>query len=158
MKTQLMIALLLAAGTTMARNRSQGRQQPPSAQDMISRLDTDNDGKISQSEFDGPSEHFTQFDADGDGYLSESELPPGPPRRQDQESQGGQQGQCPERGGQGQGGFVSRLDQDGDGKVSQSEFDGPDSVFSELDKDNDGYLTESEAPSGPPPQGGGRRR
>ena len=43
-------------------------------------------------------------------------------------------------------GFVSRLDRDGDGRVSPEEFDGPPEVFPQLDADHNGYLTEEEAP------------
>ncbi|MCP3940595.1 MAG: DUF1566 domain-containing protein [Desulfobacteraceae bacterium] len=53
-------------------------------------------------------------------------------------------------------GFVERLDRDGDGKVSRSEFDGPKDRFGFHDKNYDGYLCEDEAPEGPPP-GGGRQ-
>ncbi|CAA6677265.1 MULTISPECIES: hypothetical protein [unclassified Lentimonas] len=49
--------------------------------------------------------------------------------------------------------FIERLDADGDGKVSQDEFDGPDEHFTKCDSDGDGYITEDEAPSGPPPRG-----
>lgn len=51
------------------------------------------------------------------------------------------------------GGFVSRLDRDGDGRVARTEFDGPPQHFDHLDRDGDGYLAEDEAP--PPP--GSRR-
>jgi hypothetical protein len=51
------------------------------------------------------------------------------------------------------GGFVGRLDRNGDGKVSRDEFDGPRDQFDVLDRNHDGYLAESEAP--PPP---GQRR
>ena len=44
-------------------------------------------------------------------------------------------------------GFVSRLDRDGDGKVSRKEFDGPAEAFDHLDANKDGYLTESESPA-----------
>jgi arylsulfatase A-like enzyme len=52
--------------------------------------------------------------------------------------------------------FVTRLDRNGDGKVSRQEFDGPPGAFDRLDADRDGYLTEAEAPHrrnhpGPPP-------
>ena len=47
--------------------------------------------------------------------------------------------------------FVGRLDIDGDGKVSRSEFDGPAHHFGRLDRDGDGFLSEDEAPKGPPP-------
>ena len=143
MKTQLMIVLVLAAGTAMAQ-RGQGNRQPPTAKELISRLDKDGDGQISQSEFDGPDEHFTQFDTNNDGNISEDELSSGSSQRQ-------QRGQ---RGTRSFGTeFVERLDKNDDGKVSTSEFDGTSQMFSELDKDNDGYVSESEAPSGPPPRG-----
>lgn len=48
--------------------------------------------------------------------------------------------------GAGPPGFVSRLDRDGDGKVSRTEFDGPPDAFDQLDTNRDGYLIESESP------------
>jgi len=63
------------------------------------------------------------------------------------------QGQMPSRGD-----FVRRLDKNGDGKVSKSEFDGPAEHFSDLDRNSDGYLSAEETPQGPPQRrrGGGR--
>ncbi|MDF7799442.1 EF-hand domain-containing protein [Pontiellaceae bacterium B1224] len=154
MKTQAILILLLAAGTTMAAQNNQQQGAAPSASDMITRLDKDNDGKISKSEFDGPDEHFTTFDIDGDGYLITTEIPSGPP--QQQQGQQGQGQQQPPQQGQQSGSsadFVTRLDKDNDGKVSSTEFDGPANAFSELDKNSDGYLSSDEAPSGPPPRG-----
>ncbi|MBW1799649.1 MAG: DUF1566 domain-containing protein [Deltaproteobacteria bacterium] len=52
-------------------------------------------------------------------------------------------------------GFVGRLDQNGDGRVSKNEFDGPPHHFHRFDKDGDGFLSEDEAPKVPPQ---GRRR
>ncbi len=88
-----------------------GMNPPPSATDLLTRLDQDGDGKISESEFDGPAEHFSQFDTDGDGYLTESEIPDGPPGGQGPprgqrrpgghggpQGEGGPQGQRPPRG------------------------------------------------------------
>ncbi len=170
MKTQLMITLLLAAGTAMAQQGGGQSRQAPSAQDLITRLDTDKDGKISESEFDGPAEHFSQFDTNGDGYLSTDEIPSGPPTGQNGQSsqqgqrggmQGGQQGmmQGGQRSAETGAAFVTRLDKDSDGKVSSTEFDGPSELFTQLDADSDGYLSESEAPTGPPQgQRGGRRQ
>ncbi|NIP24068.1 MAG: hypothetical protein GWN67_10745 [Phycisphaerae bacterium] len=53
------------------------------------------------------------------------------------------------------GDFVRRLDRNGDGKVSKSEFDGPAEHFSDFDRNGDGYISANEAPQGPPP---GRER
>jgi hypothetical protein len=54
---------------------------------------------------------------------------------------------------QGGGGahFIQHFDRDGDGRVSQEEFPGPDEDFADLDEDGDGYIDESEAPSPPTP-------
>ena len=59
-------------------------------------------------------------------------------------------GEGPPRG-DGRPSFVKRLDKNGDGKVSKSEFDGPAGHFKQLDKNGDGYLSEKEAPRLPPP-------
>jgi ribonuclease BN (tRNA processing enzyme) len=53
--------------------------------------------------------------------------------------------------------FIRRLDRNGDGRVSPSEFDGPAHRFPTLDRNNDGYLDADEAPHlrGRGRQGGG---
>ena len=61
-------------------------------------------------------------------------------------------------GGYKKMGFVDRLDNDGDGKVSSSEFDGPSNHFSDFDKNNDGFITKDESPKGPPPRRGMKRQ
>jgi hypothetical protein len=60
------------------------------------------------------------------------------------------------RGGNRADRFIRRLDRDGDGKVSKSEFDGPPQHFRDFDKNGDGYIDASEAPTGPPPDRGRR--
>lgn len=89
---------------------------------------------------------------------------PGIYRRNTQNSGEGGPMRSSSRGGTGgrNGGpsgadFVRRLDKNGDGKVSRSEFDGPAQHFDQLDRNHDGYLSEDEAPQGPPPQNGSRR-
>jgi ribonuclease BN (tRNA processing enzyme) len=46
--------------------------------------------------------------------------------------------------------FINRLDKNGDGKVSSSEFKAGANRFKHIDKNNDGYITVDEAPTGPP--------
>ncbi|MFC2149841.1 DUF1566 domain-containing protein, partial [Candidatus Auribacterota bacterium] len=46
---------------------------------FVSRLDTNRDGKVSRSEFDGPPDRFDHHDRDRDGYLTEAEAPSHPP-------------------------------------------------------------------------------
>jgi hypothetical protein len=47
---------------------------------FIEHEDRNGDGKVSRSEFGGPSAHFDQFDKNGDGYISAAEAPTGSPR------------------------------------------------------------------------------
>lgn len=143
MKAKLTVLLLLAAGTTVIAKRNEENRHPPTAAEIMAKLDQNKDGKISQSEFDGPAEHFSQLDKNSDGYISESEIPSGPPKDQQQGKK-----QCNKQSGS----FINRLDTDNDGKVSKAEFDGPPEHFSELDQNSDGYLSSDEAPNGPPPR------
>jgi hypothetical protein len=64
-------------------DRQPNGQQPSNmgGNNFIERLDTDKDGKVSASEFDGPARHFKQLDKNNDGFLSEDEAPSGPPPR-----------------------------------------------------------------------------
>jgi hypothetical protein len=41
--------------------------------------DRNRDGKVSQAEFRGPTQHFRHFDKNRDGYITEDEAPTGPP-------------------------------------------------------------------------------
>lgn len=148
MKTHMAILILLTAGTTLAQSENNERRQPPTAADFVKRLDMDGDDKVSESEFDGPAEHFSTFDNNSDGYISKDEAPAGPPPRLEQgQAQGPQSGQ-----GESIAGFVAQFDKDGNGMVSSDEFDGPAGHFSQFDVNNDGYISESEAPAGPPPR------
>ena len=45
--------------------------------------------------------------------------------------------------------FINRLDKNGDGKVSSSEFKRGSDKFNRFDKNKDGYITADEAPTGP---------
>ena len=53
--------------------------------------------------------------------------------------------------------FTKRLDNDGDGKVSLDEFDGPKRGFNHLDKHGDGFISEDNAPKDPPERDRRRR-
>ncbi len=48
--------------------------RPPSGEDLLTRLDTDADGRVSIEEFDGPPGDFDEVDTDGDGYVTQTEV------------------------------------------------------------------------------------
>lgn len=135
--------------------------KPPTGEQWVARLDTDQDQRVSAAEFDGPPEHFTRLDRNEDGFLEAAEAPKarpqGPPSPEGgtaaETSRGAGKKTRPPGGG-GPQGFINRLDQDHDGKVSAAEFDGPPEHFSHFDRDQDGFIALEEAPKGPPP---GRR-
>ncbi len=61
-------------------------------------------------------------------------------------------------GGPPPGNLIEDFDQDGDGQVSQDEFQGSSELFTKMDANSDGYISEDEAsqcPQGGPPPGMG---
>lgn len=65
---------------------------------------------------------------------------------QDRSGGGSPSGGMP--GGTGGGNMFSQFDTDGDGRISASEFPGPDDSFNRFDSDGDGYISEDEIPQG----------
>lgn len=67
------------------RPQQQGR---PSVSDLIAQMDSDKDGKLSESEVQGPLKNeFAKIDADKDGFLTKEELEKAP------KPEGGQRGE-----------------------------------------------------------------
>jgi len=54
-------------------------------------------------------------------------------------------------------GMIEHHDRDGDGKVSEKEFPGPDEHFTRIDLDSDGFINREEARQAPRPKGQGGR-
>jgi Ca2+-binding EF-hand superfamily protein len=61
------------------------RQGRPKFSDLLSKMDTNKDGKLTLTEAKGPlKDNFAQIDKDKDGFITETEFnsAPPPPRRQ----------------------------------------------------------------------------
>jgi Ca2+-binding EF-hand superfamily protein len=131
------------------------RPEPPAANiwERVLAQDKDGDGKISQSEWQGAPERFKRMDKNGDGFVTQEEVRQAASERVRNAAQ--------QRRGQGAGGpggpggpgaprlaakeraanFLKTQDQDGDGKVSATEFKGREEVFRRMDENKDNFLT-----------------
>jgi Ca2+-binding EF-hand superfamily protein len=124
--------------------RPERNGQPRDLSQLLSRLDSNNDGKLQKTEApERMAEHFGRLDRDGDGALDTSELE----HMQKQGGRRGEGGQRPngEDGSRDLSQLVSRFDNNKDGKLQADEA--PEhmaQLFTRLDKDGDGALDTSE--------------
>lgn len=119
---------------------------------FVRKLDANQDGRISKSEWSKAAELFGELDANEDGELDMHELMGPPPEGRGpfggrMNPEGDRNGPPPEGSNAGPLGerFFQRLDKDGDGKLSKDEV--PDRMrerFPRLDKNDDGFLTPDE--------------
>jgi Ca2+-binding EF-hand superfamily protein len=91
-------------------------------------MDKNGDGKLAPDEFEGPRPLFAQIDTDKDGFLTPEEIKA-----------------FALSGGAAAPGRLKAMDQDGDGKISRTEFFGRPELFARLDADGDGLITTDEA-------------
>jgi len=94
--------------------------------DRFDRLDRNNDGSISRSEWPRDRETFDLLDRNNDGRLSQSELTDRTSRRALWDQR------------------FTEMDTNRDGRLSQREWPRNDSAFERLDQNNDGYVSRSE--------------
>jgi Ca2+-binding EF-hand superfamily protein len=60
------------------------RREPPKFSELLEKMDTDEDGKLSESEVKGPlKENFAKVDIDEDGFITQEEFKKAPkPKRE----------------------------------------------------------------------------
>jgi len=127
----LTIGITLNTGCMMAvRAVAQERQSDPSR--IFDSVDTNGDGIITREEFlAGRERLFARLDRNGDGYIDNQDMSgrlAGRQKAQDRLAE-----------------LVTRLDKDGDGRVSKTEFvDGATPLFDRADTDHNGQLSREE--------------
>jgi Ca2+-binding EF-hand superfamily protein len=110
--------------------KAQGSAGPGAQIERFLAADKNNDGKVTKDEFPGGAPLFELLDADKDGSLTKEEI---------SKFRAGDAIRAmfsPDR--------FKALDKNGDGKVSSSEFTGPEPMFARLDADKDGFVTQDE--------------
>jgi len=163
------LSISALAGSTQAAEPEAREGRDPGTR-MLQRHDADGDGLISLQEFQaGSGQMFARLDADGDGRISAEELAtagPGAGRadREQRAGAGGDGARREERAARMQQHRERRfadMDTDGDGEVSQSEFDDAHLArFNALDANGNGVIDADEAPrraGGRPGYGDGSR-
>jgi Ca2+-binding EF-hand superfamily protein len=104
--------------------------------------DSNNDGTVTQSEFDASrTARFDALDANDDGQLTREEMRAGR----------GERGEHGRRGHHRRGGHrgmhLERADANNDGNITREEFlAGPSQMFARLDDNNDGVISADERP------------
>ncbi|MFB9053660.1 EF-hand domain-containing protein [Formosa undariae] len=79
-KTVLGIAFVsICSVQSMSAQDKGDRKEPPIAEELIQKMDANEDGKLSEDEIKGPlKEHFSDIDTDEDGFLTLKELKEAP--------------------------------------------------------------------------------
>ena len=106
---------------------NRGHHTRAEAEERWKRLDQDNDGRISRSEWQRNDQAFDRMDADKDGFLTKEEL-----HSVAREFRAKRRSRLRE------------MDADADGNISRSDWKGKEEIFNRLDANKDGMLTRDE--------------
>ena len=77
LKTGILFATLILFGSIQMSAQSDRRQgrKPPSFDQLLKKMDENEDGKLSEKEIKGPlKDHFNSVDTDEDGFISREEF------------------------------------------------------------------------------------
>jgi len=76
----LLTAFISLNSKAFAQGPPQGKRQgPPNFSELLSKMDTDKDGKLSKEEIDGPLKNdFAKVDANSDGFITKEEFDKAP--------------------------------------------------------------------------------
>src|SRR5262245_31327225 len=128
--TALILAMSASLLAQTPQNPGQNRRRAP-GRSNFARMDTNNDGKISSSEWKGSAEMFARLDSNHDGYITRDELKQNRPKNGNATGRGGARN-------------LRAMDTNGDGKISRDEWKGRSEVFDRLDANHDGFITREE--------------
>jgi Ca2+-binding EF-hand superfamily protein len=104
-----------------------GHHTRAEAEERWKKLDQDNDGRISRSEWQRDDQAFDRMDADKDGFLTKEEL-----------QSAAREFRAKRRS------RLWEMDADADGNISRSEWKGKEETFNRLDSNKDGLLSRDE--------------
>jgi len=127
------IAGVASAQTRRAGGRAagEGRHRGQNWDKFVRLFDANHDGKVSKEELLAKHPGFDRADANHDGSVTQDELKAIPAAQRHPGFTGA--------------GFISRFDQDGDGKVTLDEFNAKRmAAFDAMDKNKDGFISEEE--------------
>lgn len=133
-KTQVsavLVATFLATGFASTVSAQEAGSREDRRAEIFSELDQNNDGSISAEEFVNRPDRFARADVDGNGLLTAKEIAAvGQDRAERRVAR-----------------MIERLDQNGDGALSQEEIEArrdPARMFERLDANSDGVVSEEE--------------
>jgi Ca2+-binding EF-hand superfamily protein len=122
--TELQVLIDQVAAAVARRNAGTLGDVPRMPDIAFGAWDKDNDGKLSNAEFEA-KEWFVRIDIDRDGFITKEEI-----------------GRC-KRSLDGAG-FIARFDLDDDGRVTLAEFGGAPAVFRRADRNGDGVVNKQD--------------
>ena len=109
---------------------------PPSFEELLEKMDANDDGKLAKDEVAGPlAKDFKRIDTNEDGFISEDELPKGKPDQERRRSKNGITLTS----------VFKDMDNNEDKKIAKTEAKGVIAKrFDEFDLDSDSYISKVE--------------